>query len=313
MKKLLVLIICGISILSTVALASCGEKGFNKDSKITCYTRDTTSGTRDGFFSKIGLKSATSDNGPLVEGTLEAKSNDEMITKIKNDEYGIGYISLASYDSKVVKGLTYQNVVPSEANVLNGTYGLTRNFNYMTRASYDDEKVGKIIEAFLAFLGTKDAKTTIKGEDGIIEIKSTDPTWDSIKDNYPITKEDNSSVTVKFGGSTSCQKIAEALSAEFSAKCGNFVAQHAHTGSGDAYKRVQGSESKGTNAIDFGYASREFNISGSEPAAEGTYAKMCIDAIVAVVNVKNPLEKITSEMLVKMYTGSVTTWSKVLE
>ena len=29
---------------------------FDKTKNITCYTRDTTSGTRDGFFTKIGLE-----------------------------------------------------------------------------------------------------------------------------------------------------------------------------------------------------------------------------------------------------------------
>ena len=304
-KKLFGLLLCGFM------LVGCGNANFDSSKNITCYTRNTTSGTRDGFFTKIGLESAKDKNDPLVDSIVEASSNDDMITKIKNDAYGIGYISLASYDKQVVKGLNYNAVVPTAENVLNSSYELTRNFNYLVRTEFKNEKVQQIVEAFRAFLTTKDAKLTIQDNDGILEIKDSDPTWDSIKANYPICAEDNSSLTVKFGGSTSCEKVAKALSSEFSSKCGNFIAEHQHTGSGDAYKRCQGSEKDGSNYLDIGFASREFKIADSEPAASGSYSLICIDAIVAVVNLKNTLEEVTSQQLVSIYTGEYQTWDDV--
>ncbi len=306
-KRLLGLLLLGLALVG----CSNSNSDFDTSKNITCYTRDTTSGTRDGFFTKIGLESAKDKNDPLVDTIVEASSNDDMITKIKNDAYGIGYISLASYDETVVKGLSYDGVVPSTENVLNSSYELTRNFNYVVRTEFKDDKVKQIVEAFRAFLTTKDAKLTIKDKDGIIQINNSDPTWDSIKANYPICKEDNSKLTVKFGGSTSCEKIAKALSSEFSAKCGNFVAEHNHTGSGDAYKRCQGSEKDGSNYLDIGFASRELKLTGSEPAASGSYALICIDAIVAVVNLQNTLSEVSSSQLVSIYTGEYTTWGDV--
>ncbi len=306
-KRLLGLLLLGLALVG----CSNSNSGFDTSKNITCYTRDTTSGTRDGFFTKIGLESAKDKNDPLVETIVETSSNDDMITKIKNDAYGIGYISLASYDETVVKGLSYNSVVPSTENVLNSSYELTRNFNYMVRTEFKDDKVKQIVEAFRAFLSTKDAKLTVKDKDGIIQINNSDPTWDSIKDNYPICKEDNSKVTVKFGGSTSCEKVAKALSSEFSSKCGKFVAEHNHTGSGDAYKRCQGSEKDGSNYLDIGFASREFKLTGSEPAASGSYDLICIDAIVAVVNLQNTLTAVSSSQLVSIYTGEYSTWGDV--
>lgn len=306
MKKRLLILLCGL------ALTACNNEKFDANKEIKCYTRDTSSGTRDGFFTSIGLSEAKEDNAPLVEGTVEAKTNDDMITKIKNDIYGIGYISLASYDSSELKGLDYNNVEPTEENVLNSTYELTRNFNYMVRSEFKDQKTKDIVEAFRAFLSTKDAKLTIKDKDGIVEINNDDPTWESIKDNYPVCKEDNSNVTIKFGGSTSCDKMARALSSEFATKCGNFIPEHNHTGSSDAYKRTQGSEKDGSNYLDIGFASREFNLTDSEPAAEGTYAKICVDAIVTVVNLENSLEKITNTQLVSIYTGEYLTWKDIM-
>lgn len=45
------------------------------------------------------------------------------------------------------------------------------------------------------------------------------------------------------------------------------------------------------------FASREFKI--TEQGAEGTYGKICVDAIVAVVNKINPLDRVTADMLKK--------------
>ncbi len=43
-KRLLGILLVGSS------LVACGGTGFDASKNITCYTRDTTSGTRDGFF-----------------------------------------------------------------------------------------------------------------------------------------------------------------------------------------------------------------------------------------------------------------------
>jgi phosphate transport system substrate-binding protein len=283
----------------------------NKGLTIKVYTRDTTSGTRDGFFSTIGFEEAVKDNAVLVKGYVEVAGNGEMINAIRNDENGIGYISLSSLPSSNLKGLTYAGVEPSENNVLNGTYKLIRNFNYITRKDYESEKVEQIVEAFIAYLKTKDAKATIRNKDGIIAMNDDDPYWSEMKDQYPVSKEDNSGITIRFGGSTSVEKIARQLSSEFSLKCGNFIAEHNHTGSGDAYKRTQGSEKDSSNKLDVAFASREFKVGGTEPAAVGTYGKICMDAIVAVVNKSNGLSDITADILKKLYNGSIATWERI--
>jgi ABC-type phosphate transport system substrate-binding protein len=46
-------------------------------------------------------------------------------------------------------------------------------------------------------------------------------------------------------------------------------------------------------------------------AKEGTYGKLCIDAIVAVVNKENTLSNVTKTQLVDMYTGVVNKWNEV--
>lgn len=297
----------GLILLLTISvvLVGCGEK----EKTIKVYTRDTTSGTRDGFFSTIGFSEAVTDNTVLADGYVEVDSNGGMITAVKNDEFAIGYISLTSLETANVKGLSFNGVKPTEANVLNGTYALTRNFNYIVGNDFTNQTEAEIVEAFLAFLTTSDAKSTIISEGGITEINNEDPSWNDIKADYPISNKDNSEITIKFGGSTSVEKIAKALSAEFSAKCGNFIFEHNHTGSGDAYKRTQGSEKSGTNALHIAFASRDFK--DSEEATLGTSGKICIDAIVAVVNKTNDLDNITEVTMKKIYDGTITKWGEI--
>ena len=308
-----------LTLLLGMTLASCGGNNTSNSSKvefdtsknITVYTRDTDSGTRDGFFTKIGLKDAVKSNEPLVKGAVETNGNGDMVLKVKNDEYGIGYISLSSLEESSLTGLKYEGVEPNEDNVLNGSYGLTRNFNYIIRNEFDSDTKKDIVNAFVAYMSTKEAKATIIANSGIVKLNKDDKSWDDIKANYPITNQDNSNITIKFGGSTSVEKIAKALSQEFASKCGNFKPEHNHAGSGDAYKFTQGEEKDSTSKLDIGFLSRELN--SNEVATTNTSGLICIDAIVAVVNNKNSLTAITANELKDIYTGVITKWNQLIK
>lgn len=309
-KKMLSVLAFGLVV--GAGLVSCGGSSeFDNTRNITCYTRDTTSGTRDGFFSGIGLKDAATNNAPLKEGTVTVAGNGEMISSLKNDVYGIGYFSLSSLATSDLKGVIYNDVVPSEANVINGTYGLTRNFNYCVRDDFNNSTVGQIVDAFLAYMFSTDGQLIIENEGGIVKTDAT-YSWDSVKANYPVTTQNNSSVTVRFGGSTSVEGIATALTSAFSPLCGNFVANHNHKGSGDAYKNTQGDNKDSSTGLDIGFASREFNLDTTEPLSSDSYGLFCVDAIVVAANKENPIEKITDKELVDIYTGEVLTWSQIL-
>ncbi len=314
MKKFILV----FTLLFTIVLVGCGETPeettvdeFDSSSTIMVYTRDTTSGTREAFFKGIDFDDAVEDNSELVSGYIEVSGNGTMISSVSNDEYSIGYISLSSLEDSGLIGLDFEGVEATETNVLNDTYGLKRPFNYMVREDWTGmETEESIVEAFLAYMFTVDGKATIANNSGILSTDTNDQLWDDIKDDYDVCSQDNSSVTINFGGSTSVEKIAEALSQEFSAKCGNFIPDHNHTGSGDAYKRVQGEESTGANLLHVGFASRDFK--DSEPGATGTYGQICWDAVVVVVNGLNDvLNNITAEDIKKIYAGEITTWSEL--
>ena len=152
----------------------------------------------------------------------------------------------------------------------------------------------------------------MQSEGGILEVKTSDPSWDSIKDNYAITLEDNSDITINFGGSTSVSKMAQSLADEFSDLCGNVNFSHNYHGSSDAYKKTQGADKDSTSYLDMAFASRDFKLDSSEQAVEGTFGTLCIDAIVPVVNLENTCSQITKDQLVKMYTGVYTKWNEII-
>ncbi|XFA98388.1 substrate-binding domain-containing protein [Candidatus Izemoplasma sp. B36] len=329
MKKFIII----LSLFMVLGLTACGEttteattaaptteaptttvEEFNTNASIQIYTRDTTSGTREAFFKGIDFSDAVDDNQFLATGYVEVDGNGSMISSVNGDEFGIGYVSLSSLEESGLIGLNFEGVEPTEANVLNDTYGLKRPFNYIVRDDWTGmETEEQIVKAFLAYMGTIDGKATIQANSGILSIETTDQSWDDIKANYPVCSADNSAVTINFGGSTSVEKIARALSEEFSGKCGNFIADHNHTGSGDGYKRTQGEEADGANKIHIGFASRGLKLDSSEPAVTGTYGQICWDAVVIVVNgVNNVIANITTEDIKKIYDGTFTTWSDLL-
>lgn len=311
MKKLVLLTSV---LLLTFTLSACGntETGFDGTQTINVYTRDTESGTREAFMSGIGFADAAEDDSLLVSSKTVVSGNSDMIAKVKADEYALGYISLSSLEGSNVVGLSYEGIEATEANVLNNTYGLKRPFNYMTRAAgdYSSTAVEEIVAAIVAYMGTTEGKAIIMQNGGIVETSSSDQSWSSVSSTYPICAQDNSTVDVYVGGSTSVEKIAKALTADFKGKCGDFNPLHNHEGSSAAYKGTQNADYKDEAAtyMDLGFSSRGFK--DTEAGATGTYGQICWDAVVAVVNEANTVvTNITAEDLKKAYEGTFTVWN----
>lgn len=310
MKRSLLLLV--LVLLVTVTLTSCGgasEEVWNSSSNIQIYTRDTSSGTRAGFMGGIDFDEAEADDSVLADGFV-IKDNTGILTSMATDEYGIGYISLASLD-ETVKALSFDGVEPNITNVINNTYGLKRPFNYVIRDLDDfvNDTEKEITLAFIAFLNTTDGSDIITNQGAVPLL--TSETWDSIASQYSICAADNTGIVIKFGGSDSIQKIAEALTADFAPRCGNFTPEHDHTGSSDGFKRTQGTEKDGDNYKHVGFASRPFKA--TEEGATNTQGQLAWDAIIAIVHLNNKLESVTATELKKIFSGEDTTWNEVLD
>lgn len=313
-----VLAACGSTSSSSASVSSSAAPTFDATRNITLYTRDTTSGTRAGFMEGIGFSAAGPSDSVLTDGFV-IRDNTQILTAMGGaDKYGIGYISTSSLNN-TVKGLNFAGVAPTVANVINNTYGLKRPFMWMLRAPYDfpgsdaatqtKGKVELISEALTAFINTTDGVDTINRA-GAIGLYTGTQTWDNVKSTYPVCAQDNSAVTVRLGGSDSIQKVAEALTLSFKAKCGNFVPAHEHTGSSDAYRRTNGANKDQAVGKDIGFSSRPFRNSGNDQelsVPEARRGQLAWDAIVAIVHNDNPLSNVNADILKRMYEKASTT------
>lgn len=307
-KKLIPLLIIGLALAGCATTEEVVEEDTFGLETINVYTRDTTSGTRDGFFNGIGYGDAATDDSLLVDGFITA-DNTGIMTAMTTDVAGIGYVSLSSVND-TIKALNFEGVAATEENVMNDTYGLKRPFMIISRNAddYANETEYQLSMAFLAYVTSNEGADVIANA-GATPVAS-EGLWADVSADYPVCALDNSAVTLKFGGSDSVQKIAEALSAAFSPACGNVQTENDHTGSSDAFKRTQGDQNEGVTYKHIAYASRFFK--DTEPATEGTTMQMAWDAIVPIVHLDNPLTDISAEQLVNIYTGEVSTWAEVI-
>ena len=289
---------------------------FDKTKDIKPYTRDTTSGTRDGFCTKIGIEAAKSKDSLLTSSVSQTTGNGDMMTKVAQDVYGIGYSSLASVSTeKNIKALTVEGVTATAKTVVDGSYTLQRNFNMAYATKVDDKRDETkiaLIKSYVAFASSTEGQAIIiDAEGGIVDpeddfasgksfadmLKDTSLDWVKTLGVSEIGTKiagDYSKIQVNFVGSTSVEAMSEALSDQWTTYFEHAPeAAHNHTGSGDAFKKL------GDYTGDIGFASRDFNDSEKSTAAANGYTmvELCKDAICPIVNVKNPLKDIKVQQL----------------
>lgn len=125
-------------------------------------SRESGSGTRDGFEDVVGIESLCQDEGFTQHG-----STGEVRDLIKGNTAGdtIGYISLGSVDN-TVKAVQYNGVDANETNILNGSYGLQRPFVicYQSEAELSD-----LAKEFIDFIMSADGQAILEEEGYISE------------------------------------------------------------------------------------------------------------------------------------------------
>lgn len=310
MKKVLLVLV----LLVSLSLAACTTDSEEFDGAIKVYTRDTSSGTRDGFMNGIGFGQATKDDSVLAPGFIVA-GNAEQVTAVQTDRFAIGYVSLSTLNTALFNGLSFNGVAPTVENVLDKSYGLARTFNVMIRDDFsvygnDAAAYEALSLAFLAYMASQEGLLSILQAGAIVDPTLGQP-WETVRLSHPICQQDNSALTLKIGGSDSVEKLAEDISPDFSAKCGNVVPEHNHTGSSNGYRGTNGNASGINDALSIhvGFASREFTA--TEPAK--VKMVVAIDAIVAITHLDNPVTNITAAQLVAIYDGTITNWSELTE
>ena len=119
---------------------------------ISCIGRESGSGTRDGFESITDTKDACKLDQELT-------STGGVIEAVAGNPNAIGYASLSAVD-ETVKAITVGGVEPTEETVLDGSYAIQRNFNFIVS---DSTPLSEAAQAFVDFATSADASDLIAG------------------------------------------------------------------------------------------------------------------------------------------------------
>ena len=142
-----------IAALATGTTANWSEVGGN-DAQVVFMGREAGSGTRDGFESITGTEDACKYQN-------EYTSTGEVVAGVASNPNAIGYASLSAVTGDdSVKILTVGGVAPSEDTVLDGSYAIQRNFNFIIS---DSTPLSDAAQAFVDWATSTEASDLIAG------------------------------------------------------------------------------------------------------------------------------------------------------
>jgi phosphate transport system substrate-binding protein len=286
-RKILSLTIAILMILMTAGCAKEEASGFKSESDITVVARDAASGTRGAFHEimNIKVKSGDTETDNLVTGALEFDGTDKVITAVEGDDYAIGYVSLGSVSDRI-KAVSVNGAAPTEENVKNGSYVVSRPFLLVTKGEENE-----LVKDFLEFAAS------VKGQ----EIASGMHYISSAGDAKDYTAKGLSG-TIKVAGSTSVSPLMEKLQEEYKSLNPDVTFEMQSNGSSQGIKAAM------DGSYDIGMSSRELK---EDEAKALNRHELAIDGIAVIVNKNNPISDISSESITKIYTGETISWDQV--
>lgn len=130
-----------------------------KDLDMAVVSRENASGSRFSFEHFMGLTKqvsgfTVSNISPRV---LVVSTNGMVKSLVSRNEHAIGYVSLGSVDDSV-KALSYDNVLPTAANIESGEYKIARPFLLM----FKQKGLANDAQQFIKFVLSNQAQTIIK-------------------------------------------------------------------------------------------------------------------------------------------------------
>ena len=109
--------------------------------------------------------------------------------------------------------------------------------------------------------------------------------------------------TIKLAGSTSMEKLCEAMAESFMERNPGVTVTVEYTGSG------AGLESLAAGSVDIGNASRD--LKDEEKASGAVENIVAIDGIAVITNKSCSIKDVTSKNLAKIYSGEITDWAEL--
>lgn len=259
---------------------------FDNTSTISVQSREDGSGTRGAFIELFGIEQEDADGNKVDMTTVEAaitNSTSVMMTAVANNAYAIGYISLGSLDD-TVKAVKIDGAEASVENVSDGSYKIARPFNIAVM----EENLTPVDQDFINYILSADGQAVIT-EAGYIAI-----------DEGEAFESDMSEGKIVVGGSSSVTPVMEKLAEAYQEINANAEIEIQTTDSTTGVSNAVA----GTYTI--GMASRALKDTETEQGVTGI--TIANDGIAVIVNNTNPIEELTSEQVLSIYTGETTTW-----
>ena len=254
---------------------------------IKVVSREDGSGTRGAFIELFGVEQKNEAGEKVDMTTLDAEitnSTSVMMTTVSGNPKAIGYISLGSMDDSVVKALKIDGVEANVENVKSGDYKVSRPFNIVTK-----DELSEVAQDFVNFILSEEGQAVVE-DNGYISLENTGA-YEGTAPEGKVTVAGSSSVTPVM------EKLVEAY-AEYNPNATIEVQQSdSTTGVNSAIEGI----------CDIGMASRELK----EEETGVTATVIAQDGIAVIVNLENVIDDLTSEQVMKIYTGEITTWDEI--
>lgn len=272
------------ALILTLGMTSCGSS----NDSITVVSREDGSGTRGAFIELFGIEKKDADGNKVDYTTEDAEvtsSTSVMMTTVEGNKNAIGYISLGSLNDKV-KAVKIDGVTATVENVKNGTYKISRPFNIATK-----EEVSEVAQDFINFIMSSEGQAVIEAND-FIPI-----------DGVPAYTASGATGKIIIAGSSSVCPVMEKLKEAYLSINPNVTIE---LGQSDS---TTGMTSTIEGICDIGMASRELKDSEIEKGLKSTV--IAIDGIAVIVSKSASFDNLSSEQVMKIYTGEITAWSEI--
>lgn len=270
------------------AQAEVEGSNFDASELISVYSREDGSGTRGAFIELFGIEQKD-ENGEKVDYTTEeaiiTNSTDVMLTSVASDTYAIGYVSLGSLND-TVKAVKIDGAEATVENIKSGEYAIARPFNIATAGEVSD-----VAQDFINFIMSVEGQAVIT-ENGYIG-----------SDDAVAFESNGATGKVVVGGSSSVSPVMEKLIEAY--KAVNTEAE-IELQTSDSTTGMTGA-ADGT--LDIGMASRDLKDTEVEAGLTGT--KIAMDGIAVVVNQENPVDDLSAESVMNIFTGEFYTWDEL--
>jgi len=267
-----------------VILALCATSVFARNDNITIVSREEGSGTRSAFTELLGI--VDDQRRDITTSKAEITNNTAvMIQSIVRNRAAIGYISMGSMNDNV-KALRIDGVEATGANVLNGTYPISRPFLVGTKG-----EVSAVAQDFINFMLSENGQNVVSSR-GFIAIE-----------NKGAFKSSGVSGRVIVAGSSSVAPLMERLKEAYLALNPNASVEIQQNDSSAGVRALQ------NGICDIAMSSR--NLRPAELEAGITPITIAQDGIAVIVNKQNEVNGLTQEQVKSIYLGNVARWNQL--